>query len=277
MKTYQPWILLFALCVGWMSSALAQVSPYVTTVRIPDALEGHPLSISIELAQQEQIKRVVMKFRQFGESEYKELEMLISGRTAIVRLPEKSITPPYIEYFVELTLTSGRKATYPVEFPETNPQKIQVKPTNPKDREVRILSPEEGETVAVEDLAVAVSLFYASDHINRQATRIFLDGIDVTKEAVLTDDAILYSPKNFDRPLDLGTHTLRIELKDKAGQPYHSIQSNFNLSTALAIEEKKAELQLLGSGQVEFRNEKIDTVNTQYLRGDFQTSGSWKF
>ena len=271
-----------AILVSFLLSALlfsittGQVSQYVVDVKVPPATQQTPLSISVEMTQNVQIQRVLLLYRQFGETEYKELEMLLAGRTAVATLPANAVMPPYIEYYIRFQLADNSQATYPSENPEVNPIKIAVEGVDPKDAEVRILSPEPGETLAAEDLAVAVSLMFASDAVDKQQTRIYLDGADVTKEALLSDDVILYNPKNFNKPLNLGAHSIKIELHDTKGQIYYTKQTAFNLSTAAAIEEEKSALQYMGNAQLELRNEKVDITNTTYQRADVRLNGTYQ-
>ena len=277
-RIHQDAILLSFLFTALLFSiANGQVSQYVIDVKVPPATQQTPLSISVEMTQNVQIQRVLLNYRQFGETEYKELEMLLAGRTAVASLPANAVMPPYIEYYIRFQLADNTQATYPSENPEVNPIKIAVKGLDTKDAEVRILSPEPGETLAAEDLAVAISLMFASDAVDKQRTRIYLDGADVTKEALLSDDVILYNPKNFNTPLNLGAHSIKIELYDTRGQIYYTKQTDFNLSTAAAIEEEKSLLQYTGNAQLELRNEKIDITNTTYQRADVRLNGTYKF
>ena len=273
---YNTIVFSFLLFVLFFLPMYGQVSQYVIEVKVPAASEQTPLSISVELTQNTQIQKVVLYYREFGTTEYKELEMLLSGRTAVATLPGKAVTPPYVEYYIGIQLADNTRATFPSENPEMNPLKIQVKEIDQRDLEVRFLSPESGETLAAEDLAVAVSLMFASDAVDKSRSRIYLDGADVTSEALISDDVLLYSPKNFDKPLNLGAHSIKIELLDTLGKIYYSKQTDFNLSTAAAIEEVKTSLQYNGNGQLEFRNEKIDVTNTTYTRGDLRLNGTYK-
>ena len=268
---------LFLLTTFICSTTVGQVSQYVIEVKVSPASEKTPVSVSVDLAQNVQVQHVTLLYRQFGETEYKELEMLFSGRTAVATLPGIIVMPPYIEYFIKFQLADNTQATFPSENAEVNPIKIPVKGVDPKDIEVRFLSPEQGETLAAEDLAVAISLMYVSDAVDKQRTRLYLDGANVTKEALLSDDVVLYSPKNFDKPLNLGTHTIKIELIDTMGRVYYTKQTDFNLSTAIAIEEVKSSLQYTGNAQVELRNEKVNVTNTSYQRADVRFNGTYKF
>jgi hypothetical protein len=277
MKPFHHFVIFLLLSMLIFSITFGQVSPYIVEVKVPPATEQTPLSISVDLAQNTQVQRVTIKYRQFGETEYKELEMLLSGRTAVAAIPAKVIIPPFVEYFIRLQLSDGTEAFFPSENPEVNPLKIAVKGVDPKDVEVRFLSPEPGETLAAEDLAVAISLMFASNIVDKQRTRIYLDGADVSSEAILSDDVVLYSPKNFDKPLNLGAHSIKIELRDTLGRVYYSKRTDFNLSTATAIEEQKTSLQYMGNAQLEYRNENVGGLSTTYTRGDTRLSGSYKF
>lgn len=254
----------------------AQVSPYVVDVKIPTASEKSPLSISVELTQNTQIRKIVLHYREFGKTEFKQMDMLLSGRTAVATIPAAALTPPSIEYYIGLQLADSKLATFPSESPEINPLRIEVKEVDARDLEARFLSPEAGETLTAEDLAVAVSLMYVSNKVDVTRTRVYLDGVDVTSEAVITEDVVLYSPKNFDKPLNVGTHSIKIELRDTLDAIYYTKQESFNLSTASAIEEEKSSLQYTGFAQGEFRNEKLDVATTSYIRTDAHVGGTYK-
>jgi hypothetical protein len=265
------------LIITFYSKALyGQVSQYVVEVKIPTALEQTPLPLSVELTQNTQIRKVILHYREFGKSEFKEMDMLLTGRTSVATVPAKAITPPYIEYYISLQLANNTIATFPSENPEMNPLKIQVNEVNAKDLEVRFLSPEPGETLTADDLAIAVSLMFASDAVDKNRTRIYLDGADVTSEALISDDVLLYNPKNFDKQLNYGAHSIKIELQDTLGTLYYTKQEDFNLSTASAIEEVESRLQYTGNAQAEFRNEKVDVTTTTFLRGDVHVGGTYK-
>ncbi len=255
--------------------AAQQSAPKVLRVNAPSAVAGKSQPISVELQQNAQVRKVTLRYRSFGETSFKGTEMLLSGNTATVTIPADAILPPYVEYYFELELESGPE-TYPVANPDANPLQFTVKPANPKDAEVRFLSPEPGETVAAEDLVIAVSLFYASDAIDRKATTLIMDGVNVTSQAVWSDDVLIFSPQNFGMPLNLGSHFIRIELRDTTGKPYHAIEESFNLSSAAALAEVKARLQSAGNASVEYRNEALSSGATTYLRGDARIDNTYR-
>jgi hypothetical protein len=257
-------------------TAQAQVSSVVLRVNAPIVSQNQPLPISAEFTPSGNVERVFLRYRGFGESEYRQQEMLMAGNSATATLAAEYVLPPYVEYYVQVLLSNGRSETFPIENAESTPLKATVKPVDPRSLEVRVLSPEQGETVANEDLVVAISLFYATDNVNKGGTKLFLNGVDVTAQAVFSDDVILYSPATFPRPLSLGVQFLRIELYDKSGALYHTIESNFSLSTAAAIAAEESRLRFGVNGSAEFRNEDVGATKNTFLRGQLQAAGMYK-
>ena len=265
------------LCLLCMASfgVEAQVSSVVLRVDAPVVSQNQPLPISVSFTPSGNVERVLLRYRGFGESEYHQQEMLVAGNTATLTIGAQYVLPPYIEYYVYVQTSGGHTETYPIENADATPLKATVKPVDPKALEVRILSPEQGETVANEDLVIAVSLYYASDEVDRKATKVSLNGVDVTSQAIFSDDVILYLPANFPRPLSLGVQFLRVDLFDKKGAPYYTLESNFNLSTAAAIAARESRFRMGVDGQAEFRNEDVATTKNTFVRGQVRALGSY--
>ncbi|MCX7984069.1 MAG: hypothetical protein N3A63_04095 [Bacteroidetes bacterium] len=253
----------------------AQQIKFILEVKVSSAREGEAVTLSAQLSPGVSVNSARVYFRRFGESEFRSTEMVLTGRWAIATLPARHISPPYFEYYIELQ-TQQASVFYPEESPKDNPVKVAVEGIDPKDSEVRILSPEQGETVVIEDFVVAVSLLYASDVVAKQKTRVYLDGIDVTSETVLSDDVILYNPAPFGRVLDVGAHSLAIHLYDTLGRLYYTKVTSFNLLTSSTLKEQERVLHTNGSSQLEFRNEKIENTSTTYLRGDLQLGAVYR-
>lgn len=257
-------------------AAQAQVSSVILRVNAPMVSQNQPLPISVEFTPSAGVERVTLRYRGFGETEYKQQEMLLAGNSASLTIGAQYVLPPYIEYYIFVELSGGRSETYPIENADSSPLKATIKPLDPKALEVRVLSPEQGETVASEDLVIAVSLYYASDNVDRKATKLYLNGVDVTSQAVFSDDVILYSPANFPRQLTLGVQFMRMELYDTKGSLYHTIESNFSLSTAEAIAARESRLRMGVDGQAEYRNENIGVTKNTFARGQLRANGSFR-
>lgn len=265
-----------SLVVVLLSPVQAQVSTYINRVDAPTASQGDAASIGIELLPSVGAKRVVLRYRSFGVTEYTEMEMLPAGRSYTVSLPPDVVQPPYLQYYFQLELTNGTTATYPETSAEINPLQLSVQQVDPKENELRFLSPEPGETVSAEDFVLALSLYYASPAVAPSKTRIFIDGTDISREAVLSDDVILWSPANSTLPLKLGARTVRVELRDTAGNVYFSKSRSFNLSTTAAIAEEEARFKANGDVRAEYRQEQTARAQT-FARVDARANGSYSF
>jgi len=268
--------IILGLLIFVCAPSQAQVSSIIVRVNVPVVSQNQPLPISVEFTPAGNIERVLVRYRSFGETEYRQQEMLLAGTTATLTIPAEYILPPYIEYYIRVEMTGGHVETYPIENPDVAPLKATIRPIDPKSLEVRILSPEQGETVSSEDLVIAVSLFYASDAVNRKATKLYLNGVDVTPQAVFTDDMLLYSPSNFPRPLSLGVQFLRVELYDTGGNLYTTVESNFNLSTATAITAEESRFRGGLDGYLEVRNENIGDSKNTFIRGQIRANGAYR-
>ena len=276
MKTRVRLFRFFLMNVAGAAAVFAQGTPLISRVNVPQANEQSALSVSVEFAQSTGVAKILLHYRAFGETDYQEVEMLIAGRTATATIPAEAVLPPNMEYYIEAQLSNGNVETYPLQNAMANPQRVAVKARDLKDDEIRILSPEPGETVDSEELVVAISFFFASENVNPEATKIFVDDTDVTSTAVFSDDLMLYSPASAGQPLSLGAHRLRIEVYDKQGNLYHTVGSSFSASTAAAIAEEESRTRLVADGQLEFRNENLKSVGSAetYLRGDLRLSGA---
>lgn len=275
-RAFATLAILVCLLLAAPGAAQGQVSSVVLRVNAPVVSQNQPLPLSVEFTPSGNVERVVLHYRGFGESEYRQQEMLLAGNSASITIGNQYVLPPYMEYYLTVQLSGGRMETYPIENAESTPFKATIKPVDPKALEVRLLSPEQGETIASEDLVIAISLYYASDNVNRRATKINLNGVDVTSQAVFSDDVILYSPANFPRTLSLGVQFLRIDLYDKSGSLYHTIESNFNLSTAAAIAAQESRFRMGIDGQAEYRNENIAATKNTYVRGQVRALGAFR-
>lgn len=265
--------LLIALITLLSFQSFAQITSRISRISVPASIEEQqPFSISAEFVKDLNIQRITLYYRTLGESEYNQLEMLISGRTATATIPSEKVATPAIEYYIYIALDQGVE-TYPISNPSENPSRVNVIPINPKNNEARILSPEPGETVSTDEFVVVLSLYYAGDNIAKKATHLYIDNQDVSKDALYAEDIITYAPKTMGK-IRLGAHTIKVELRDTTGALYHTVQTTFNLTTTFSLDEEKSKVRIGISGQGEYRNEIIDTTGTAYARFDLRAFGN---
>src|SRR5205809_545521 len=101
------------LVVLWMvpCALLAQVSDKISRVTVGRYQQGQPLSIQAELADVAAIDHIEMAYRPFGQTEYKQVEMALTGNVASASIPPGQLAAPFLEYYLSLY---GRGSAMPI-------------------------------------------------------------------------------------------------------------------------------------------------------------------
>jgi len=253
------------LLFGLLPNVLAQVSTVVSEMKIGAAKENDPLTIEAKLQQSLPISSAVIYYRQFGQNEFVQSEMIQQSGSYFFTVPGGEVTPPFIEYYLKFTFQSGKYETYPVEYDANNtPLQIPVQGISGKDKEVIVMSPEKNAKVLPEEFFVSISLLRASDAVNKSATKILMDNKDITGMALFADDVILVSPDNFQVKLPDGLHTLTVELYDTTNTLYHTVSTQFIIVNPSYALLGQSAIKYSADVRAESRNENIQTVSTWY-------------
>ncbi|HTR81699.1 MAG TPA: hypothetical protein VMM58_08715 [Bacteroidota bacterium] len=257
------------ILVAVMSSrdrAFSQINTYIRSIQAGEALEGSPLRVSAVLAKSTELARVVLYYRQFGQTEFRVLEMPISGDSASVVISADEVSPPFMEVYVQAQTSSGMTETYPYENPQATPTRITIAAKSPKDQEILILSPDKSEQLIPSDIYISVSFVYAGDIVDRKRTKIFFDNADVSSLAVLVGDLLIVSADALPKNIQSGVHTIRVDVFDTTGAPYHTIKQTFSVISQAEQEETGEKIVYAANAQAEGRNEDIQGAVTPYRR-----------
>ncbi|MDH3251303.1 MAG: hypothetical protein OEM41_00850, partial [Ignavibacteria bacterium] len=265
----------------FLTPASAQVSTKVLSVT-PEATTGDiPLTVRVQLLQPESIEMVYFLYRPFGESEYRKREMDIVGNSGSVTILPREISTPFLEYYLVVLNRDGTAESYPLsgsadpfEAPPLTTLRITVQPDAETDQQIIFLSPEPQARIPPDEVLISISLLRADSLVVRRATRILLDGVDVSSDAVHAGDIVVYSPQNHSLTLDPGIHRVTIHLFDREGYLYRSASLSF---LVLGREERGNEssfpLAYRASLELESRHELIGGVSTPYNRGRLNMIG----
>ncbi len=206
----------------------AQVSGYISSVTTDEAIEKEPLKINAEVLQTSAISNIRIAYKSFEESEFIIADMEFIGSMASFVIPSEKVALPFVTYYLIIDKKDGTVETYPQGIPEMGkPIEVEVAAKSEKDQEVLVLSPAKGETVALDDLFISVSLVRASENVNSQATKIYLNGEDISDKLLFAGDLILFYANNFPGTATMGSQSLLIELYDNEGELYHAVKRNF--------------------------------------------------
>lgn len=271
----KKFIVALLIIIFSVSQLKAQASDYVSAVRIGDAKEKMPVSVSATLISPENISSVSLFFKKFGENEYRNVEMLIAGNTASATIDGEFVIPPYLDYYLLIVLKNGTTQSYPLGIEQGHiPLQIAISGVSVKDKEIIILSPSDGEILSQDNMLISISFFKAPDNIDIKRTKVYLNNEDVTKLALITNELIVISGESFESNLSTGSRLLNVEIYDKEGNLYHSISRSFQVVTAAIAEAVSTRWKSVGNLRAESRSETFNTVSTWYnnLSTDFSAS-----
>ena len=246
------------------SGVIAQMSSYISSVKTGDAKDKSPLTITADLITADNISALNVAYRSFGQNEYQKTEMIIAGQSASVTIPGDEIQPPYIEYYIIIDLKDGSSETYPVDVEQGGtPLQIAVAGISEKDKEILVLSPADGEILTQQNFLITVSFFKAPSNVDISKTKIYLNDVDITSSELLTDDLIIISSDNLEE-VPSGAKSLKVEVFDKDGNLYHTVNKSFQVVTQRVAEQLAANWNYYGNLRAESRNENYNSASTWY-------------
>jgi len=260
--------LLFPLLFASLS-ALAQVpADRQLQVKYGEAVEGRALEIRISSPMGAQIDRAVIRYRNFGISEYRFIEAQPQGNDFVGTIPAKYVIAPSIDFYVVAVLRDNTQITFPFLTPIQTPASITVRPL-PEDPNLVVISPSKEEALRPEDVVISFSYYTLSDKISKEKSQLFVDGKDVTKKAIFSENLVTYIP---DEPPKPGPLRAEFIARDARGVELGRISTYFRVSAApkTTLDETKRETQIAYSTQswAELRQENVGDTSIFYARGN---------
>jgi hypothetical protein len=260
--------LLFPLLFASLS-ALAQVpADRQLQVKYGEAVEGRALEIRISSPMGAQVDRAVIRYRNFGISEYRFIEAQPQGNDFVGTIPANYVIAPSIDFYVVAVLRDNTQITFPFLTPIQTPAIITVRPL-PEDPNLVVISPSKEETLRPEDVVIAFSYYTISDKVSKEKSQLFVDGKDVTKKAIFSENLVTYIP---DEPPKPGPLRAEFIARDARGVELGRTSTFFRVSAApkTTLDETKRETQLAYSTQswVELRQENVGDTSIFYARGN---------
>ncbi len=253
----------------------AQVPSNIIVDAPATAPAGSPILITATLLNGESYDAVTLLYRPFDESEYTRTEMDLRGNTARGVIPPPVVRPPFVEYYLVLETRGGSLEAYPLDQgtdPFRNPPQKTLQTAigsdSPPESSVLFLSPDPYSSVPEDELVVSISLLRVDSSINLRATRILLDGTDITNGAVFSEDVITCVPANLSIQLSPGQHVVTVLLFNNEGKDAGSASLVFSTTAAEFNDQLGADAwRTNASVQLESRFERIGGLGTWYNRG----------
>ncbi len=248
-------------------SALAQVPvDRQLQVRYGEAVEGRPLEIRIASPMGAQIDRAVIRYRNFGISEYRFIEAQPQGNDFVGTIPAKYVIAPSIDFYVVAILRDNTQLTFPFLTPIQTPASITVRPL-PEDPNLVVISPSKDEILRPEDVVIAFSYYTISDKVSKEKSQLLVGGKDVTKKAIFSENLVTYIP---DEPPEPGPLRAELIVRDARGIELGRVSTYFSVSAApkTMLDETQRTMPFIYSGQswAELRQENVGDTSVFYAR-----------
>jgi hypothetical protein len=260
--------LLVLLLLASLSASAQVPADRQLQVKYGEAVEGRALEIRISSPMGAQIDRAVIRYRNFGISEYRFIEAQPQGNDFVGTIPAKYVIAPSIDFYVVAVLRDNTQITFPFLTPIQTPASITVRPL-PEDPNLVVISPSKEEALRPEDVVISFSYYTISDKVSKEKSQLFVDGKDVTKKAIFSENLVTYIP---DEPPKPGPLRAEFIARDARGVELGRISTYFRVSAApkTTLDETKRETQIAYSTQswAELRQENVGDTSIFYARGN---------
>ncbi len=221
-----------------------------------DILLHHDVPVSITLGEKldltlnvrdgfSDIFNVKVLYRESGSLSFSELDMEKGSETDpvfSVAITDAGSFQSGIEYYFIAVLNNGTEETLPQINPELNPFRIISEIPIAEQSGFVLLSPDYNYSDISKDILIAISFFAVEDQIKHSTIRFFYDGEDVTSQAKVFSNMIVYEVKNA-KP---GKHNYNVTAMHFDGR---EIKSKYWVTN---VKDKTLELPLNLSGKATF-------------------------
>lgn len=177
--------------------------------------EVNVLEFIVSSVNQNDIQEALLFYNYDDGVGFRQQEISFVNGTFTANLDIQNQNASSVEYYFQLNLRSGGQIFYPENSPIDNPIRVEIVssveqeiPVNRNSEiDFTILSPENGNAIAPNDVVIAIALFYDANQLEPGDFRLFIDNRDVTELADTSDYFISYVPKN----LKNGRHDIKLE------------------------------------------------------------------
>lgn len=266
----------FILSLACIIVLKAQFNDIKISTNPEDVVENYSFTLSVELLDGEQPVQATIFYRTFGDLEFSSFDMIIQGNKLVAQFEPSKVISPFIECYVNVINSQGVQKIYPSAALET---KIFIRVNLNKKilsvQEIIILSPTADETFTLEEFFLAFSLIRVSKDVNKNLTKVFINGNDVSSLLIFSDD-LVFIPQGKNEFLNLGKNYLSIFLYDFDGMLFKEIDYNFNILSKSQKEElEKIKFNLKGSAELNLANEKLRFGSANYNRLNLSFQGNY--
>ncbi|NFH91354.1 DUF3604 domain-containing protein [Clostridium botulinum] len=162
------------------------------------------LKIDAEITGTE-VGNVELNYKVTGAEKFEKLEMTKGeGNKYSATIGKEKLNLKGLEYYISAKDKNG----------DSNTDTYSVRVTNGIAPEIYDMFPAENSKVKVDEFSNIKASIKSEKDVNTDSIKVYLDNNDVTSNAKIAKESIEYTPSN---KLNIGSHVVKIEVKDSAG------------------------------------------------------------
>ena len=208
--------LLCACSIFIITDVLAQFTAQHQAPTVLVRGEVNTLEFIVSSVNQNDVQEALLFYSYDGGVGFEQQEILFRNGVFTADFEIDNPNATSLEYYFQLNLRSGGQVFYPENSPAENPVRIDIVSSRDDNAQAikensgvdyTILSPEQDDALAPNDVVIAIALFYDINELESGEFKLFIDNRDVTELADTSDYFISYVPKN----LKNGRHEVKLE------------------------------------------------------------------
>jgi hypothetical protein len=261
-------ILLFGVCSALMAQGRILHSPS------DRATAGRPKQVFCQLeGVVSPVRLIRVYYRLAEEQEYKFVTMVPSGTQWKGTIPAIDIVGQRLQYFIVCSLQDDKLLSYPWKNAKSDPEEVTIfsgsVKTTPSPSSILILSPEADQILEPRTAFLAISLSRPSGSLDAASVKIFLDGRDVTRHAIISEFVATLDMKM----LAEGKHEVDVHARDVSGADLIPASFMFFVKGPRKAAKKKSHFN--GRVFAEGRREQVFKSDQSFAMGGADFSGTY--
>ena len=241
-KTVVQLVLLLTISMTLVSLVFAQgVPPNIMRIEVEDYTSGDPLRIKAIFTDEGELGECLLYYRIPTAPEFDYAPFFEEADYYVAEVPPEFLEVGHLEYYIRASDMEGNIRTSPEINPELNPYRFSMAteesgvPTR-----VQLLSPEPGSKISTKPELIVLSLYDPDEDTSPASITIWVDGIDVTKDAQISEYLITYYPRG---EFDVGRHFIKVVVEDYAGHITEPEEFNFSVQKFLTSSSGEGNFQ----------------------------------
>jgi hypothetical protein len=247
--------------------------------------------------------RIYYKYPQQQSYRYRDMRPEIDHWVGMI--PAAEVTGDRLQYFISAFLDNQAVLTHPENNPYNNPAEIQIsaKPVGSAAKKagqvplpdasrsgtseagepiiteaaqmqntlspLLLLTPEPDESLASEEVVLAVSLTSENRAADSSTVQVFMDGVNITRLATISSYLVSFEPAKV-KP---GRHWFKVTAKDSRGKAIPALMVNFKVRGE--SESAGPQTQFQGHVFSDLRQENVNSQNESFAMGGSDFSGQY--